>query len=468
MSIKNNTSSLQEILETINSLPNAGGGIELPELTNPAQASEIFLNKETIDEEGNIKVGIFTIDSELNTQNQLLTELENILNTKAVGGEQATPEISVNSSGLITATAGTKSATKQLAFQAAKTITPSTTSQIAVSSGYYTGGNITVAAVPTQTKSITPTSTTQNITPDSGKFLSKVTITGDSNLVASNIKSGVSIFGVNGTLEEGSGSVEASEWSENEDAIVGRTLTSYTNDRIKSIGSYAFASCTSLTTVSFPACTSIGNYAFRYCSSLATISFPACTSIGNYAFDGCTSLTTISFPACICISTYAFSSCSFLTTISFPACTSIGSYAFNSCRSLITVSFPVCTSISNHAFAYCRSLTTALFPACKTISIYAFTSCNSLTTISFPACTNIDRNAFLYCFRISNIQLGASSVCKLINSNAFSSTPFAGYSASFSGTPYIYVPASLVNAYKSATNWTYFSSYISAIEDMEV
>jgi hypothetical protein len=53
-----------------------------------------------------------------------------------------------------------------------------------------------------------------------------------------------------------------------------------------------------------------------------------------------------------------------------------------------------------------------------------------------------------------------SSVCTLNNSNAFTSTPYAGYSASFSGTPYIYVPTSLVDAYKSATNWTYFSSYI--------
>ena len=137
------------------------------------------------------------------------TDLQRVLQTlqnKATGGEQATPIVEVNSStGLITATAGTKTSTHQLAFQPAKTITPSTTSQVAVSGGYYTGGDITVAAVPTQIKSVTPTSTTQNITPDSGKFLSKVTVAGDGNLVAGNIKSGVSIFGVNGTLEEAGG-----------------------------------------------------------------------------------------------------------------------------------------------------------------------------------------------------------------------------------------------------------------------
>ena len=98
--------------------------------------------------------------------------------TKSVAtATQATPSISVNSStGLITATAtqtagyvanGTKNSTYQLPFQAAKTVTPSTTSQTAVSSGYYTGGNVTVA--------------------------------GDSNLISSNIVSGKSIFGVVGT-----------------------------------------------------------------------------------------------------------------------------------------------------------------------------------------------------------------------------------------------------------------------------
>ena len=98
---------------------------------------------------------------------------------------QATPSISIDSKGLITASAtqtagyvsaGTKSATKQLTVQAAKTITPSSSSQTAVASGVYTTGAVTVAAVPTQTKTVTPSSSSQNVTPDSGKFLSKVTV----------------------------------------------------------------------------------------------------------------------------------------------------------------------------------------------------------------------------------------------------------------------------------------------------
>lgn len=90
--------------------------------------------------------------------------------------EQATPQISVSAAGLITATAeqqegyvpgGTKSSTKQLPTQAAKTVTPGTTNQTAIASGRYTTGAVTVK--------------------------------GDANLKAENIAEGVSIFGVQGT-----------------------------------------------------------------------------------------------------------------------------------------------------------------------------------------------------------------------------------------------------------------------------
>ena len=92
-----------------------------------------------------------------------------------------TPTISVDSAGKITAKveqaaagyveAGSKSATKQLTTKGAATITPGTSDQTIASGTYLTGAQ---------------------------------TIKGDANLVAGNIKSGVSIFGVAGSFE-GSG-----------------------------------------------------------------------------------------------------------------------------------------------------------------------------------------------------------------------------------------------------------------------
>ena len=307
------------------------------------------------------------------------TDLQAILNTinelPEASGVQATPVISVGSNGLITATAGTKTSTYQLAFQAAKTITPSTASQIAVSSGYYTGGNITVA--------------------------------GDANLVAGNIKNGVSIFGITGTLSDG-GSTDI------ENSIIAGTLTSYVNNVVSSIRTYAF---------------------YNY-KRLTTARFTAATSIGDNAFQACDKLTTISFPACRIIGAEAFSYCSQLTTISFPACRIIGVSAFNTCPKLTTVSFPACEIICSDAFQYCTSLTTA----------------------SFPVCTSISVDAFRNCYRLTAIYLTNSSVCKLDASDAFSGTPIGGFSTTAGTYGSIYVPASLLTFYQKATNWTYFSS----------
>ena len=93
-------------------------------------------------------------------------------------GSLSTPTIS--SSGLITAQVGTSgylasgtSATKQLTTQAAKTVTPTASEQTAVNSSVYTTGAVKVAAVPSETKTITANGT---YTPSSGKFFSSVTV----------------------------------------------------------------------------------------------------------------------------------------------------------------------------------------------------------------------------------------------------------------------------------------------------
>ena len=103
--------------------------------------------------------------------------------TKSVAtATQATPSISVSTSGLITASSeqtagyvanGTKTATEQLPTKSAQVHTPTTSDQIIERGSYLTGDQ---------------------------------TIKGDLNLVASNIKKDVSIFGVVGTYEDSGGS----------------------------------------------------------------------------------------------------------------------------------------------------------------------------------------------------------------------------------------------------------------------
>ena len=67
-------------------------------------------------------------------------------------------------------------------------------------------GEVASSACRLQSKTVTPSSQTQIITPDDGyNGLNECTINGDNNLISANIKSGVSIFGVAGTCA-GSGS----------------------------------------------------------------------------------------------------------------------------------------------------------------------------------------------------------------------------------------------------------------------
>lgn len=69
-----------------------------------------------------------------------------------------TPTITVSNAGLITASANGLSATQQLTTQAAKTVTPTTSSQTAIAAGTYATGAVTVTAIPSGTLA-TPTIT---------------------------------------------------------------------------------------------------------------------------------------------------------------------------------------------------------------------------------------------------------------------------------------------------------------------
>ncbi|MBO7535670.1 MAG: hypothetical protein J6T34_00825, partial [Bacilli bacterium] len=58
-----------------------------------------------------------------------------------------------------------------------KTVTPSTSQQSITADSGYTGlGTVTVNAISTQTKTVSPSTSAQDVTPDSGKYLTKVTV----------------------------------------------------------------------------------------------------------------------------------------------------------------------------------------------------------------------------------------------------------------------------------------------------
>ena len=237
-----------------------------------------------------------------------------------------------------------------------------------------------------------------------------------------------------------------------------KSLTQVSLPMCSSIGAGAFQSCTSLTQVSLPMCSYIGKDGFNY-TSLTQVSLPVCSFIGSYAFHNCGSLSQVSLPMCSYIGKYGFEYCSSLSQVDLPMCSSISAGAFFGCKSLTQVSLPVCSHIGNYAFQSCTSLTQVSLPMCRIIDGAAFYYCPSLTQVSLPVCSFIGEYAFYICSSLSIITIGYSSVCSLYYSDVFQGTPIA------SGTGSIYVPASLVDAYKSASGWSYFSSVIFPIMD---
>jgi hypothetical protein len=140
---------------------------------------------------------------------------------------------------------------------------------------------------------------------------------------------------------------------------------------VTSIGSYAFADCSSLIIINFPdSLTSIGSYAFIYCG-LTSVTIPeSVTTISEYTFGGCEALTSVTLPNSLTsIGAAAFYLCTALATITLPdSLTTIGESAFDTCTSLTSITLPdSLTSIGNQAFTYCASLATINSPIPKSV-----------------------------------------------------------------------------------------------------
>lgn len=182
--------------------------------------------------------------------------------------------------------------------------------------------------------------------------------------------------------------------------------------------------------------TSLRAYSLRGASKIETVDLPKVKSVGDNALYGVG-----------------------LKELYLPACTKVGGTCICYCNSLVKVNLPVCTSFGTYAFRDNKLLADVSLPACTTLSQNILYNCDSLKKISLPKVTAINASAFNGSASFETLILGASSVATLANTNAFSGTKIA------SGTGYIYVPASLVDSYKAASNWSTYAAQIRAIED---
>ena len=175
------------------------------------------------------------------------------------------------------------------------------------------------------------------------------------------------------------------------------------------------------------------------------------------------SIISIDLPNYSYVSDYTFSYYSSLQTVNLPMCVSVGRYAFTDCSSLKSVNLPMCVSVDAAAFQNCPSLTSVNLPMCSYVGSSAFQGCKSLQTVNLPMCEYVGNLAFYtYNNTIDAIYIGTSisKVCQAGGAQIFANdnNTNGGYFINK-----IYVPMSLVDAYKSAPNWSNYSKYIFGI-----
>lgn len=202
---------------------------------------------------------------------------------------------------------------------------------------------------------------------------------------------------------------------------------------------------------------------YLYLSAISKIELgQGITEIGGQAFFGCASLQSVSIPASI---------------------TSIGGNIAAECYSLKYCTIPDgAKKITDSAFTECHALTTIAIPnSIRYLGDKSFYNCYAMKTLTVPDIGNKPYFLIVSMFLVScraisaffipngidggvNPQLfdGCSGM-KYYDFTQWTSVPTLSNTNTFTGIPsdcQIRVPASLVDEWKAATNWSTYADYI--------
>ena len=205
----------------------------------------------------------------------------------------------------------------------------------------------------------------------------------------------------------------------NDVLVTGIVLTTATK-----ISSYAFYSCSSLTSITIPdSVTSIGDYAFGNCDSLTSIVIPdSVTTIGESAFYSCDSLKSVTLGNGVTtIGNKAFYNCKNLKNVTLGnSITAIGEEVFYNCESITQVNYTGTMDQwvqinfggnNSNPLYYAKKLylndllvTDVVLTTATKISAYAFYNCNNLTSIALGnSVTTIGDDAFHSCSGLTKV-----------------------------------------------------------------
>lgn len=196
-------------------------------------------------------------------------------------------------------------------------------------------------------------------------------------------------------------------------AVLNKSITSYTDDKL----------------------TTIGTNGFGYCSKLTEVNIPNVTSVGTYAFQSTA-----------------------VTYLSLPKLAQAGNNAFRNATKLVTIDIPTATQINNGAFYGCTALKTVNCPNVETMVTASMYGCTSLEYIDLPKCTNINSRAFQNCTALKTLVLRSETMCVLGNVDALSTA---------TALESVYVTDALLTQYQQETNWSTYADKIKLLSELE-
>lgn len=295
--------------------------------------------------------------------------------------------------------------------------------------------------------------------------------------------------------------------SDIEDNIITRNISGdYTNDRVSSIGDGAFYN-SNVSSISMSNVTSIGDNSICRCRNLVSVDLPALTTIREYkdmnnaindnrfSISNNPNLVTINCPNLTNVerSYGLFATNPKLVSINWSPTNGSLSTTFNGDSSLTNIDLSQFHgSISGGMFAWCSNLQSisfsnsfsfgntsvqGMFSDCKSLtslnlsnggyvsaSYYDFQNNLSLTWLkaNFTSLVGqvFQKSSALKTFILP--QTDSNKMCELLSP---SNTVFSSTITSTTGDGYVYVPRTLLESYKTATNWVVMASKIRAIED---
>lgn len=282
---------------------------------------------------------------------------------------------------------------------------------------------------------------------------------------------------------------------------------------VSRINTLAFANCSSLSMATLPECKTIYSNVFSGCTNLKTVYLPKATSISSLAFGGTnTALDLVLEGSSVCsLSGNIFSTNGFGNHMIFVPSSLVSSYisaypsyyhpsqaqgtfpSYPMFASLYYMKWTPYVSVSgtfslrwdSDTYTYKLSsynyenyfvcpfmingvvsrfdITSSAFRNKSMIETFetnanrveesAFYGCTGLKTVKLTNCTMIGIYAFASCSSMESLILGNSSICHL----------FGNSTALYNNNTRIYVPASLVNDYKSDPLWSYYKYRIYSI-----